>query len=90
MDRSDANPQQDPPDIIVGMGVNGTSRIEVWTWNISDASLALRGAIPDAFTGPSNKAPVRVAALDADGNGIAEAILAVQGPDRHDRRDPSL
>jgi hypothetical protein len=40
----------------------------------------MRGAIPEAFTGPSNNAPVRVAAWDSDGDGIAEAILAVQGP----------
>ena len=68
------------PDIIAGMGVNGTSRIEVWTWNTATATLALLGAIPDAFTGPSNNAPVRVAAMDTDGDDIADAIFAVQGP----------
>jgi hypothetical protein len=76
----DSSPQQAPPDILVGMGVNGTSRIEVWAWDTFDARLFLRGAIPQAFTGPSNNAPVRVAALDTDGNGIAETLFAVQGP----------
>jgi len=75
-----ADPDQDPPDIIAGMGVNGTSRIEVWRWNTSDATLSLRGVIPDAFTGSSNNAPVNVAAMDTDGDEIADAIFAVQGP----------
>jgi hypothetical protein len=67
------------PDIIVGMGVNGNSRIEVWSWNTAAASLSLLGAIPNAFTGAGFRSPVNVAAL-TDGNGLAEAILAVQGP----------
>jgi hypothetical protein len=76
----DSDPKQDPPDILVGMGVNGTSRIEVWSWDTTEASLAMRGAIPHAFTDSSDNAPVRVAAMDTDGNGRAEMILAVQGP----------
>jgi uncharacterized repeat protein (TIGR01451 family) len=67
------------PDIIVGMGVNGTSRIEVWTWNTANATLSLAGAIPNAFLGSSYRAPVDVAAL-MDSNGFAETIVAVQGP----------
>ncbi|MCL4202701.1 MAG: FG-GAP repeat protein, partial [Pirellulaceae bacterium] len=67
------------PDIIVGMGVNGTSRIEVWTWNTSNASLSRTGVIPNAFTGSSYRAPVNVAAI-TDGNGFADTIVAVQGP----------
>ena len=68
------------PDVIVGMGTNGASRIEVWAWSTSEVSFSLLGAIPDAFTGPSKNAPVRVAAMDTDGNGISETIYAVQGP----------
>ena len=68
------------PDIIVGMGVNGNSRIEVWSWTTSSATLGLLGAIPNAFTGPSNNAPVNVATLDRNGDGIAEQIFATQGP----------
>jgi len=68
------------PGILVGMGVNGNSRIEVWAWNASPAGISLLGVIPDAFTGPSNNAPVHVAAADTTGNGIADAVFAVQGP----------
>jgi hypothetical protein len=75
-----ADPTQDPPDILAGMGVNGTSQIEVWAWNTSDATLSMRGAIPNAFPPPSENAPVRVAGLDTNGDKIADSILAVQGP----------
>ena len=68
------------PDIIAGMGVNGMSRIEVWNWNTGTATLGLLGAIPNVFTGPSNNSPVNVASMDTDGNDIADAIFAVQGP----------
>jgi len=68
------------PDIVAGMGVNGQSRIEVWNWNTASATLSLLGAIPDAFMGPSNNAPVNVAAMDLNGDDIADRILAVQGP----------
>jgi hypothetical protein len=76
----DSDPGQDPPDILVGMGVNGTSRIEVWTWDPSQASLSMVGAIPKAFTGASSNAQVNVAAMDTNGDEIADAIFAVQGP----------
>jgi autotransporter-associated beta strand protein len=68
------------PDVIVGMGVNGASEIEVWTWNASGANLSLLGAIPNAFTGSSSNASISVAAADTDGSGFADAIFAVQGP----------
>jgi hypothetical protein len=67
------------PAIIVGMGTNGTSRVEVWTWDTSNTSLFLRGAIPQAFIGSSSNAPVHVAAATSS-NGVAYAIFAVQGP----------
>ncbi|MCL4202703.1 MAG: VCBS repeat-containing protein [Pirellulaceae bacterium] len=67
------------PDIIVGMGVNGTSRIEVWNWNAPNATLGVLGVIPNAFNGSSYRAPIDVAAiLDADG--FATSIVATQGP----------
>jgi len=68
------------PDIIAGMGTNGTSRIEVWAWNTVTANIGMLGAVPGAFTGPSNNAPVNVAAMDTNGDGLGDAIFAVQGP----------
>lgn len=76
----DSTPTLAPADILVGMGTNGTSRIEIWKWNVSDSTLSLRGAIPGAFAPQSDNAPVRVAALDENADGLAETILAVQGP----------
>jgi autotransporter-associated beta strand protein len=71
------------PDIIVGAGVVGGSKVDVWAWNSSSptlSSLSANGTGFAAFTGPSQTAPVEVAALDTTGNGIADEILAVQGP----------
>jgi hypothetical protein len=62
------------------MGVNGNSRVEVWSWDTDTAALFLAGAIPQAFTGASDNAPVDVAAMDMNGDLIADAIFAVQGP----------
>jgi hypothetical protein len=55
------------------------SRIEVWGWETSAASLSLLGAIPHAFTGASYRSPVNVAAL-MDPDGLTDTIVAVQGP----------
>jgi hypothetical protein len=70
------------PDIVVGAGVNGRSLVDVWAWDntamLSSLSANLSGFF--AFTGASRNAPVQVAALDTDGDDIADAILAVQGP----------
>ena len=71
------------PVIIVGAGVVGGSKVDVWAWNSSSptlSSLSANGTGFAAFTGPSQTAPVEVAALDTTGNGIADEILAVQGP----------
>jgi hypothetical protein len=71
------------PGIIVGAGVVGGSKVDVWAWNGSSptlSSLSANGAGFAAFTGPSQTAPVEVAALDTTGDGIADTILAVQGP----------
>ena len=71
------------PDIIVGAGVVGGSKVDVWAFNGSSAtlsSLSANGTGFTAFTGPSQTAPVEVAALDTTGDGIADTIVAVQGP----------
>ncbi|MCY2987822.1 MAG: FG-GAP-like repeat-containing protein, partial [Planctomycetota bacterium] len=66
------------PDIVVGAGTIGQSRVGVWTWATGSGTLSLRGQFA-AFSGPSSPAPVRVAAMDMSGDGIAETIVAVQG-----------
>jgi hypothetical protein len=72
------------PDIVVGAGVNGGSLVDVWAWNNSSSatlsSLSANGIGFAAFDGASQTAPVQVAALDTNGDDIADAILAVQGP----------
>ncbi len=71
------------PDIIVGAGVAGNSLVDVWAWNTPSptlSSLSANGMGFAAFTGPSQTAPVEVAAMDTAGNGIADTIIAVQGP----------
>ena len=72
------------PDIVVGAGVNGRSLVDVWAWNNTTpatlSSLSANGIGFAAFTGPSRNAPVQVATLDTTGDGIADMILAAQGP----------
>jgi hypothetical protein len=72
------------PDIVVGAGVNGGSLVDVWAWSNTSsatlASLSANGIGFVAFTGASRTAPVQVATLDTNGDGIADAILAAQGP----------
>ncbi len=72
------------PDIVVGAGVKGNSRVDVWAWSNTPAatlaSLSANGIGFSAFTGASRQSPVQVAALDRNGDGIAEAIVAAQGP----------
>jgi protocatechuate 3,4-dioxygenase beta subunit len=68
------------PDIVVGAGANGRSLVDVWAWNTSTASLASLsgGSGFAAFTDASRNAAINVATINS--NGIATAILAVQGP----------
>jgi hypothetical protein len=74
------------PDIVVGAGVNGRSLVDVWAWSDTTtspatlSSLSANGVGFAAFSGASGYAPVEVAALDTTGDGIADTILAVQGP----------
>jgi hypothetical protein len=72
------------PDIVVGAGPNGGSLVDVWAWNNTSSatlsSLSANGLGFAAFTGASQSAPVQVTTLDNDGDGIADVILAAQGP----------
>jgi len=72
------------PDILVGAGVNGRSMVDVWAWSASASatlsSLSANGTGFAAFTDASKNSPVEVAALDTTGDGIANEILAAQGP----------
>ena len=72
------------PDIVVGAGYFGGSLVDVFAWSNSSSatlsSLSANGLGFVAFTGASQTAPVQVAALDTNGDDIADAILAVQGP----------
>jgi hypothetical protein len=72
------------PDIVVGAGANGRSLVDVWAWSNTSsarlASLSANGIGFAAFTDASRNAPVQVAAVDTNGDGIADEILAVQGP----------
>ena len=72
------------PDIVVGAGSNGGSLVDVFAWsNTSNAtlsSLSANGLGFAAYTGPNRIAPVQVAALDTNGDDIADTILTAQGP----------
>jgi type VI secretion system secreted protein VgrG len=68
------------PDIVVGAGVDGGSMVNVWAWNTPSATLSPMGVGFAAFTDASRNAPVQVATLDTNGDGIADEILVVQGP----------
>ena len=72
------------PEILVGAGSNGGSLVDVFAWsNTASAtlsSLSANGLGFAAYTGSNRIAPVQVAALDTNGDGIADVILAVQGP----------
>ena len=58
--------------------------MDVWAWSnttsASLSSLSANGVGYAAFTGPSITAPVQVATRDATGDGVADVILAAQGP----------
>jgi len=72
------------PDIVVGAGVNGRSRVDVWAWSNSTSatlsSLSANGLGFMAFTDASRNSPLRVAAQDTNDDDIADEILVVQGP----------
>jgi len=64
------------PDLVVGAGNGGDSAVEVW-----DGRLATRLTALNAYSGPSRHAPVRVATLDVDADGIADRVITAQGTD---------
>jgi hypothetical protein len=72
------------PDIVVGAGATGRSLVDVWAWSDTPAgtlaSLSANGIGFNAFTDASRNSPIEVAAQDANGDGIADAILVTQGP----------
>jgi tRNA A37 threonylcarbamoyltransferase TsaD len=67
------------PDLVVGTENGGNSRVETWIWNGS-AQLVKTGTFMAFGDSPSKIAPVRVAAIDTNGDGIANQIATVQGP----------
>jgi hypothetical protein len=65
------------PDLVIGAGNGGKSVVEVRNGR-SGALIKSFKAYDDDVT---RQAPVRVALLDTDGNGIADKIVTVQGTD---------
>jgi hypothetical protein len=75
------NGNDDIPDLIVGAGVGGMSRVRTLD--------GLTGSVLNTFTAYTDgnpRAPVRVAGSDLTGNGIADRILTAQGTDGKSRR----
>ena len=65
------------PDVIVGAGYLGGSKVEAWN-GIDDTDRMLAFA---AYGGePSNYAPLRIVGKDTDGDGKVDRILTAQGP----------
>ncbi|HUE70720.1 MAG TPA: ice-binding family protein [Pirellulaceae bacterium] len=67
------------PDLVIGTENGGNSRVETWVWNGS-AQLVKTGSFMAFADSPSKIAPVRVAAVDSDSDGIADQIATIQGP----------
>jgi hypothetical protein len=67
------------PDIIVGAGNRGDSIVEVRN-GLTGALITTFAAFTSADT-PSFQAPIHIASLDSDSNGIADSIVVVQGSD---------
>jgi hypothetical protein len=72
------------PEIIVGAGPRGNSQVEILDGKTAGIIVTFRAFSIGETT--SYNAPVEVAALDDDGDGIAEFILAVQGCDGNTRQ----
>ena len=69
------------PDFIVSSGNGGKSAIEIWSGLTNDVPDVRLSAF-NAFTGTKTvNAPVHAVAMDTNGDGIADAIVAVQGTD---------
>jgi hypothetical protein len=67
------------PDLVIGTENGGGSRVETWVWNGS-AQLVKTGSFQAYADSPSKVAPTRVAAIDSNGDQIADQIATVQGP----------
>ena len=69
------------PDFIVAAGNGGKSAIEIWSGLTNDGPDVRLSAF-NAFTGAKTvNAPVHATAMDTNGDGIADTIVAVQGTD---------
>ena len=69
------------PDFIVAAGNGGKSAIEIWDGRVNDTP-DVRLAAFTAFGDQKTKnAPVHAVAVDTNGDGIADQIVAVQGTD---------
>jgi hypothetical protein len=70
------------PDVLVGAGINGASRVEAYVWNGSatNATLTTPPLISfAAHTDPTKNLAVHLAAEDQNGDGIADVVFVVQG-----------
>jgi len=74
------------PDIIVGAASLGSSQVQILNGATTSTVVLSAFVAFSAADTPSYNAPVHVTALDEDGNGIAESILASQGSDGTFRR----
>jgi hypothetical protein len=72
------------PDIVVGTGNGGGSRVQVLD-GLNSSVIANFVAYPSDVT-TSYNAPVRVAGVDTTGDGRADFIMTAQGPDGTSRR----
>jgi hypothetical protein len=68
------------PDLIVGAGNGGESRVEVW-----DGRSATKLSSFQAYSDSSRNAPVRVAGLDKNHDGRADFVVTAQGVDGQTR-----
>jgi len=67
------------PDLIVGTGPTGGSNVEVLDGTLPPKSTLLSFVAYSAAETSSHNAPVRVAAVDDDGDGWADVIVTAQG-----------
>jgi hypothetical protein len=68
------------PDLIVGAGNGGESRVEIW-----DGRSATKLSSFQAYSDSSRNAPVRVAGLDRNHDGLADYVITAQGVDGRTR-----